>query len=250
MRPQILVLGVALFIGHGGEPLPYRTGGAGSRPAPSSAAAAQMDAGRFLAAARGAAPVICSLAAAPLGDGWGYHGAPLDPDAAETALVAWALQPSLDERDLTLLEAGLRDADACVRVMSARLLASAEGDGARILARALGDESAPTRRAAAEGLGYADQPIATSALIRRLEDDDDAGVRAVAAWALGRTEAREAEAALGAALRDPMPGVRLAAIEALGELEMESSVDLLLPMLLDQDPRARAATARALGELN
>lgn len=248
MRSQILVLGVALFVGHGGQPLdvnPVDRRGAGN-PAPRGAAA-DVDAGRFLAAARGADPVICSLAAAPLGNHWGSD-APLAVRDAESALVEWALKPSIQERDLTVLEGGLRDPDGCVRAMAARLLASAD-EGGRILQRALGDDAPDTRRVAAQGLGYAEDRTAVAPLIRRIEDDD-AGVRAAAAWALGRIEDPAAERALGNALRDSSPDVRLAAIHALGSLELESSIDLLLPMLSDEDPRARAATAHALGELH
>jgi len=247
MRSQIMVLGVALFVGHGGAPLePWTEGRSGAgTPAPRGAASA--DASRFLEAARGADPVICSLAATPLGNRWGAD-APPAVDGPDASLVAWAIKPSIEERDLNLLEAGLRDADACVRVMSARLLAAADA-GPRILIRALGEDAAETRRVAAEGLGYAEDRAAAPALIRSVEDDD-AGVRAAAAWALGRIEDPSAEAALAGALRDREPAVRIAAIGALGDLELDSSIDLLLPMLLDDEPAARAAAARAIGELH
>ena len=246
MRGQLIVLGVALFAGHGGQPLTTNHGGAGPVPAPRGGAAIA-DATRFLAAARGVDPVICSLAAAPLGNRWG-GGAPPAVGGPDAALVAWALKPTIAERDLTLLERGLTDDDGCVRAMSARLLAGADG-GPAILVRALGAERPTTRRVAAEGLGFAEDRSATAALIRRIEDDD-ADVRAAAAWALGRIEDPSAEEALAGALRDGAPTVRIAAIEALGALELDSSIDLLLPMLLDDEPRARAAAARALGELH
>ena len=248
MKAQLIVLGVALFVGHGGQPLDANRidrRGAG-HPAPRTGAA--VDADRFLAAARGADPVICSLAAAPLGDRWGNSDSPPAVRDAETALVDWALKPSIVDRDRIVLEAGLRDADGCVRAMAARILAADE-EGPRILVQALGDDAADTRRVAAQGLGYAEERSSVPALIRRL-DDDDAGVRAASAWALGRIEDPTAEQSLGRALRDPSPEVRLAAIHALGSLELESSIDLLLPMLSDDDPRARAATAHALGRLH
>lgn len=250
MRAKLLALGVALLVGHGGQPLGSATG-ARDRTAPPRAglATTAADAGRFLAAARGASPVICSLAAGPVGDGWGNGGAPLDQDAAEADLVEWAFQPSMTGEDLTVLEAGLRDGDLCVRAMAARLLGHAGRDGARILSAALGEASAATRRAAVEGLGYAKDPTTTPALIRRLEDSDP-GVRASAAWALGRLEARDAAPALGEALADPVLTVRLAAIRALGELEVETSIELILPMLLAEEPVIRVAAARALGELH
>lgn len=247
MRAQLLVFGVALFVGHGGQPLQPRVEGRSGAGSPAPLASTAADAGRFLAAARGADPVICALAAAPLGNRWG-GGAPPAVGGPDATLVAWALKPSIDDRDLSLLEAGLRDADGCVRAMSARLLAADEA-GPRILIGALGDDDPNVRRVAAEGLGYAEDRSSAPALIRRIEDDD-AGVRAAAAWALGRIEDPSAEAALADALRDREAAVRIAAIEALGALELDSSIDLLLPMLGDDEPRARAAAARALGELH
>jgi len=247
MRSQLLVLGVALFVGHGGQPLD--TGRAAADRAPRTmpgAGESAADAGRFLAAARGADPVICTLAGAPIGDGWGYHGAPPDP-ASDAALLEWAFKPSLDERDHMVLEEGIRDADPCVRAMAARLLGAAGSDGTRILTDALDDARADVRRAAVEGLGYAEDAGTLGALLRSLEDED-AGVRATAAWALGRLEMAEAAAPLGRALRDPVSAVRLAAIEALGNLELEASIELLLPVLRDEDPRIRAAAVRAIGE--
>ena len=247
MRYQLIVLGVAVFVGHGGQPLDavHPARGAGN---PASRGAAEVDAAAFLAAARGADPVICSLAAAPLGGGWGYNGAPPAEEGGEADLVAWALKPSIAGRDLDVLEAGIRDADPCVQSMAARLLAASH-EGPRILAAALGDDRASTRRAAVEGLGYAEDHGAVAAIIRRLEDAD-AGVRASAAWALGMIEDPSAEDELGEALDDDVSAVRIAAIRALGDLELDSSIDLLLPMLSDPDPRARVATAHALGDLH
>ena len=248
MRSQLLVLGVALFVGHGGQPLQSPRVDRGAQ-APRPAGTADANATEFLAAARGATPAICSLAALPLGDHWGGHGAPMDPAAAETALVEWALKPSMDERDLTVLEAGLNDNDACVRSMAARLLAAGGPEGVRILLGGLSAERAESRRVAAEGLGHAEDATTATALLRRLRDDD-AIVRATVVWALGRMEATDAVDDIGALLSDPVPTVRLAAVEALGELEVDSSIDLLLPMLADDDARVRAATARSIGELH
>lgn len=248
MRSHVIVLGVALLVGHGGQPLDaVRTMRGAGNPAP-RADEANADAAAFLAAARGADPVICSLAAVPLGGGWGFDGAPPADAHGAADLVAWALKPSIADRDLHLLEAGIRDTDPCVQAMAARLLAASH-EGPAILLAALGNDRAETRRAAVEGLGYAEDRRSVAAIIRRL-DDVDASVRASAAWALGRIEDPSAESALGDALQDPAPTVRIAAIRALGELELESSIDLLLPMLSDQDPRARVATAHALGELH
>ena len=245
MRATIALLGVALLSGHGapaadGQRAPVQ---AVRRIAPSSA---QGDAQAFLDAARGADPVICSLAAAPVGNGWGDVGA---PGAREAALVGWALKPSLDDRDLIILEGGLHGSDECVRTMAARLLADLDG-GIPVLADALEDPRPIVRRAAAEGLGFAEAASTGRLLARTLADDGDPGVRAASAWALGRIEDPAAEAALGRALRDSEPLVRRAAVDAIAALELESSIELLLHMLDDSDALTRAATARALGELH
>lgn len=247
MRATLTLLAVALFPGHAARTDIDRG------PAPevrrTAAPTAAGDPRSFLAAARGADPVICALAAAPVGNGWGDTGAPRPDDEVGAPLVAWALQPSIDDRDLIILEEGLRGSDDCVRTMAARLLAESEG-GPAILLDVLDDPSPTVRRAAAEGLGFAEAATATAPLARRLADDDDAGVRAAAAWALGRIEDPSAEAALGRALRDAEPFVRRAAVQALGALELESSIELLVPMLGDDDARIRAATAHALGRLH
>lgn len=250
MRVTAALLGVALLTGHGApEPGVQQ---AALRPAGPIAARGASDddaTARFLAAARGADPVMCSLAAAPVGNGWGRTGAPAADDAPATSLVRWALKPSIDDRDLTILEGGLRGDDDCVRTMAARLLAATEGGTAALL-DGLDHADAAVRRAAAEGLGYAESRRASARLTQRLEDDADAGVRAAAAWALGLIEDPTAEAALGRALHDDASFVRLAAVDALGSLELQSSIDLLLPMLNDDDPRIRVATAHALGSLD
>ncbi|HEX6589935.1 MAG TPA: HEAT repeat domain-containing protein [Longimicrobiales bacterium] len=245
MRTVLALVGVAVFSGHGAPAAQVEAPRASLRTPASTVAVA--DASAFLAAARGADPVLCALAAAPVGNGWGDTGAPRSDAEAGAALVAWALKPTVSERDLIVLEEGLRGADDCVRTMAARLLADA---GARVLLDALGDANATTRRAAAEGLGFAEAPRAVPALSDRLADDDVATVRAAAAWALGRIEDPSAEAALGRALRDDDALVRRAAVHALGRLELETSIELLLPMLNDRDAGIRAATARALGELH
>lgn len=250
MRAQVALLGVALFVGHPGPPLEGLHDASGPRPAggaPAESSTASVDALRFLDAARGAAPVICSLAAAPLGEGWGYAAPPAEASAAQSGLLEWALKPSIGDRDLIVLDEGLRDDDPCVRTMAARLLGAAGMAGARTLIEALSDEQPEIRRAAAEGLGRGEEG-GTTALIERLHDAD-AGVRATAAWALGRREAPEAADVLVEALADPVAMVRLAAIEALGEIELEESIEPLLPMLDSDDLRIRAAAGRAVGRI-
>ncbi|HUF12560.1 MAG TPA: HEAT repeat domain-containing protein [Longimicrobiales bacterium] len=250
MRAQIGLLAVALFVGHGGEPLVSAGARQGAAP-PSGPAPAgtDTDAGAFLQAVRGSSAVVCTLAGAPVGDGWSYHGAPLAADAPETILVRWALRPILDAADVPVLAAGLRDGDRCVRSMAARVLGAAGPEGARTLVDALEDDAPVTRAAAAEGLGYAEHDVGVRPLIARLRDDDSR-VRATAAWALGRMEAHEAVAPLGDALADPVLEVRLAVVEALGDLEFRGALELLLPQLADDDARIRAAAARAIGEIH
>lgn len=246
MRGTIALFGVALFTGHGSpavEPVPQAASVA--QPAASPAA----DALTLLAAARGADPVLCALAAAPVGNGSRDIGAPRSDVDAGAALLAWAVKPTVRDRDLIALEEGLHGSDECVRLMAARLLAEADG-GVGILIEALEGPAAGTRRAAAEGIGHAEAERAAIPLARRLAEDDDPSVRAAAAWALGRIEVHSAEAALGRALRDRESFVRRAAVTALGALELESSIELLVPMLSDADAGTRAAAAHALGRMH
>src|SRR5512135_3290027 len=140
----------------------------------------------LLAAAHGAPPVICALAAWTVEQRYGFSAwQPPGGVADSSAALAWALERDRHESAASVLVDGLGDDDPCVREVAARLVARIESrtatDG---MLRSLVATSAGTRRAAAVALGLAETTQALDPLIARL-GDTDAPVRAAAAWALG-----------------------------------------------------------------
>src|SRR5258708_32729716 len=88
-------------------------------------ASASLDVAALLAAAQGAPPLICSLAANSLrGWGWGGRDAPATPLSAEVTPVRSLDVESraLPVADLESLVAALYSADPCVRELSVRVL--------------------------------------------------------------------------------------------------------------------------------
>ena len=90
---------------------------------------------------------------------------------------------------------------------------------------------------------------ASTALIGALRDDDP-GVRAAAAEALGKRHEMAAVPALVTALRDEEAAVRANAVEALSEMGDLRALDGLLTALGDANAEVRANAADALGELH
>ncbi|MGH7718066.1 MAG: HEAT repeat domain-containing protein, partial [Gemmatimonadaceae bacterium] len=94
------------------------------RAAPADSA----DVAAFLAAVRGAHPLMCDLAAWVVDGnfGWGHWGGGNGPgligDEQARALARWALGRKHNESDIPVLRAALSDPDACVRRMAAPLL--------------------------------------------------------------------------------------------------------------------------------
>jgi HEAT repeat protein len=247
--------------------------------------AAPLDVAALLTAARGAPPLICSLAAQSVRNyGWGNWS-----DAPSTPLGRLAPLGDRDQRnsafpaaDVERLLAGLASDDACVREIAVRLLGSQKDENvARGLIDRLGAAEAPLREVAAFGLGMLQAASAVDPLIRALRDAS-AGVRANAAWALGHiengralapliglfrdTDERVREAAVAATGRmdstsaatalirvvqqDPAPSVRRVAAWALGHLEVQEAADALAGVLArDSDPHVREMSAWALGSL-
>src|SRR5436309_16111499 len=85
-----------------------------------------IDVAAWLTAARGAPPMICSLAARAVG-GWGWGGgsdAPYTPLAAvDSASMDYDFDSGpLSAADIQRLLAGLASDDACVRELSIRLI--------------------------------------------------------------------------------------------------------------------------------
>lgn len=215
--------------------------------------------------------------------------------AAAAAVVAGAADPDVRVQRATTevlgdvqadqagpaLEAALRDEDATVRETALRSLArSGAPEGLTAALPALSDPDPSVRTAAVGavdrlGRGAADVLDA----LRRLLDDEDAGVRSSAASSLlqtashavavqtltvlaqsvdadERTLAAEALAGHGspetfglaaALLADPSPRTRSAAARSLGRMDPELAVPALVDRLDDPDPDVRGAAAAELG---
>jgi HEAT repeat protein len=214
--------------------------------------AAPLDVSALLAAARGAPPTICALAARALrNSGWGGGadapapplGDPLGDDDTDLRRL-----PAADvERLLT----GLAADDDCVREMSARLLGQQHESEtvAPPLVTRLGAGDAPLRSAAAFSLGLLRARAAVEPLTRTLRDAA-AEVRANSAWALGLIDDGRSLAPLLATVRDPQAIVREAAVVAVGHLDSTSAAATLTRVLRqDESPAVRRAAAWALGQL-
>ena len=224
--------------------------------------AAGFDVAALLAAAHGAPPIICSLAAQAVRDnGWGnWSDAPSTP-LPHTALPdqrSYRRNRDDDDRDRAplapaemqrLLEA-LSSDDPCVRELSVRLLA--RGDDSLVapaLATRLRTGNAQLREVAALGLGLVGAESAGDALVSALRDGE-AGVRANAAWASGTIENGRALGALMGLFRDPVEMVRAAAVVAVGRMDSTRATAALVRVVReDEAASVRRVAAWALGQL-
>jgi HEAT repeat protein len=214
-----------------------------------------LDVEGLLTAARGAPPMICSLAAKAVGNwGWGNWS-----DVPSTPLTAVAT-PSRDDDgysdalpapDLQRLFTGLASDDACVRELSVRLIGTQKAElvGGELVTR-LGSSDAGMRTVAALGLGLAEVQSGVDPLIRALRDPS-VDVRANSAWALGRLESGRALTPLTGLFRDDAEKVRLAAVAAVGRMDDSTSAIPLLIRVIQQDnsPAVRRVAVWALGNL-
>lgn len=133
---------------------------------------------------RGATPLQCELALQGM-NGWWGNGPEPGRDPAAWTVITWAAHRDVDAVNVPLLATSLRDPDACVRRVAARLLGRSRLPAARArLLEATRDADPGIRRLGATGLGFMDDQTVTRDLVRLL-DDRDAGVRAAAAWAIG-----------------------------------------------------------------
>lgn len=184
--------------------------------------------GAVLGGMRGADPVACELALVALeGRSYGRSGIRADVEGIAPAgvaageLLAWVGSPPRDDpRLVPPLAEALSGPDPCVARSAARLLGRLGTDPAVAALRAGARAAdAATRRNAVIGLGLAERPETGPDLHARLSDDD-ASVRASAAWALGEMEDRAAVPALIRALgQDADATARRAAAWALGRIE-------------------------------
>src|SRR3954465_8020341 len=148
----------------------------GSTDASSTQGTSHIDVAALLPPARGAPPVICSLASRALrGYGWGNGS-----DAPSTPL-RYAFAPSVDNdddddndgrdalpaADMQQLFAALGSDDACVREMSTRLIGN---ERAAVVSdeplKRLSAPDAGLRTIAALGLGLVEAPAAVDPLVR------------------------------------------------------------------------------------
>jgi HEAT repeat protein len=210
-----------------------------------------------LAAARGANPVMCALAARAIDQAfhWGDFRPGYDPRDLEARQVRETVRLTLDvlhDPELVApLGAALSDADPCVRRLAAPLLGRVRRPQAvQTLRAALRDSAATTREAAALGLGFAGDARALPDLIAALRDGMP-NVRVAAAWALGQIESRGSVRSLVGALDDADARVRATAAWALGRIEDPEAVGVLARALRrDQDVDVRRNAAWALGKVN
>ena len=145
----------------------------------------------------------------------------------------------------------LTDADASVRAYARRLLGiPGEGDVVPFLVEWMESADTPTRRAASGCLcDLADS--APVAILLRAMKDDDAGVRANAARALGDAGVSDATPLLHVALaQDSDRSVRANAVAALGKIQDGAAfIELVegpLSPMTDSSRAVRLETARAL----
>jgi hypothetical protein len=150
-----------------------------------------VDINTLLTAARGAPPMICSLAAqAVRGWGWGdWSDAPVTPLGKTVTLRDTDSNTrTLSDADVQLLLASLGSDDACVREIGVRIIGRKGNPRiASGLIERLSASSSTLREIAALGLGLAEPREAVDPLIRALRDSE-VGVRANSAWALGHSE--------------------------------------------------------------
>jgi beta-lactamase regulating signal transducer with metallopeptidase domain/HEAT repeat protein len=121
-----------------------------------------------------------------------------------------------------------------------------------LLAKVLrSDTSAALRRVAAWGLAeYADQSVASEALVTAVRRDANESVREMAAWSLGEGERNSGVVeALGAALKDANVKVRRTAAWSLGQMGDKGSADVVVAALSDADADVRARAVWALGQI-
>lgn len=108
-----------------------------------------------------------------------------------------------------LLQKGLGDADAAVRLMAVSSWRDMRGQsGAAPVVALLSDRDAAVRAEAAASIGGLREQGGRVALEALVTSDPEATVRRNAAWALGELGSRESAAALDAASRDTSPLVR------------------------------------------
>jgi HEAT repeat protein len=156
-----------------------------------------------------------------------------DADAKARQVVIKTLErPDIQIAIQSLMEL-LRDKDTDVRQAAVQIIGWLDvQDAVPVLKRLLDDEAAKVRFAAAEALGVLGATEAVPDLVALLQNQDDADVRWVAAWALDQLDA------YWTILPKPL------------RLDYEDeAVQAILALLWDENPRIRLIAAWALGTL-
>jgi HEAT repeat protein len=153
---------------------------------------------------------------------------------------------------LPLVLDALKDSDAVVRHAACLSLVRIRRDDRTVLGpltRLLEDSDETVRQEAAAGLGVVDPRAAAVPALMGALDDKSPGVRATAAYSLGRLReaARPAVPRLVAALKDANEGVRSNAVVALGDIRLDAAACVPPLILALKSEATRESAARALG---
>lgn len=162
--------------------------------------------------------------------------------------AALRLVDAPDPRTRASLEAGLRSADAGLRVASASALGALARPESRIpLERTLDDPDWRVRGQAAYALSRLHDPRSTIPLVERLGRDSSALVRNASALALGRIGDPRSIAALEVALNDVSDRVRREAVLALERSGEPRAAEKVRRLLHDPARSVRIASAVVMG---
>ncbi len=110
------------------------------------------------------------------------------------------------------------------------------------------DEDDAVRRRALESIANCSHAIVPEAIVEAWHSDDD-GLRASAAYAMGRSYDSRWEETVLEALLEEDPSLRFEAVRSCGQLEIEVAVPALAQLLRDDDREISEAAIQALGEI-
>ena len=167
---------------------------------------------------------------------------------------AWALGRIENGRALNPLLGLFRDDAEKVRLAAVSAVGHMDDSTSSIpaLIRVVRQDNSPAvRRVAAWALGKLEAREAIDALSEALARDADVRVREMSAWALGNIEDRRSIVALSAAIRgDAEDRVRETAVWALGNIGDHSSIDILGAATGDRSANVRGTAAWAIGQMD
>jgi vesicle coat complex subunit len=177
-----------------------------------------------------------------------------DPQPSARGAAAAALGELGQPEGLTAVEQALQDKIPAVRTSAAISLGEL-GDrrAASSLKQALSDPNPVVQAAALSALLRMGESIeSVTAVVHRLLQEQDPGIRSALAKALGRAQGKSHPAAidvLNEMLADPIPRPRIAAARSLGQIGGNAVVPMLKHALHDDDDAVRSAAGGALGRV-